>query len=156
MTIAAATPPSAIFSTLPLLALLLVIIAMFRWNRRSKATTKRQLDQLEREFKVIRNEILLVTTNSVPGERTVRTIGYVEALSDAEAASDWEYRLAEKQALLDLARQGLAMGANVIVGLRKSNAHYDQAGSQWRVSRVTYQGTAVVVDRKMPRPESAA
>ncbi|MER2518543.1 MAG: hypothetical protein ABTR92_19465 [Candidatus Accumulibacter phosphatis] len=32
MTIAAATPPSAIFSTLPLLALLLVIIAMFRWS----------------------------------------------------------------------------------------------------------------------------
>ncbi|WP_299161795.1 hypothetical protein, partial [Accumulibacter sp.] len=73
MPIAAATPPSAIFSTLPLLALLLVIIAMFRWNRRSKTTTKRQLDQLEREFKVIRNEILLVTTNAVPGERTVRT-----------------------------------------------------------------------------------
>jgi len=42
------------------------------------------------------------------------------------------------------------------VGLRKSNAHYDQAGSQWRVSRVTYQGTAVVVDRKMPSAESAA
>ncbi len=156
MTIAAASQTSAIFSTLPLLALLLFVIAVFRWNRRSKTTTKRQLDQLERELKVIRNEILLVTTNAVPGERTVRTIGYVEALSEAEAASDWEYRLAEKQALLDLARQGLAMGANAIVGLRKSNAHYDQAGSQWRVSRVTYQGTAVVVDRKIPRAESAA
>jgi cytochrome c-type biogenesis protein CcmH/NrfF len=47
MTIAAASPPSAIFSTLPLLALLLVVIAVFRWNRRSKAVTKRQLDQLE-------------------------------------------------------------------------------------------------------------
>jgi hypothetical protein len=68
------------------------------------------------ELKIIRNEILLVTTNAVPGERTVRTIGYVEALSETEAASDWEYRLAEKQALLDLARQGLAMGANAIVG----------------------------------------
>ncbi|MEF8724907.1 MAG: hypothetical protein V5B30_20830 [Candidatus Accumulibacter delftensis] len=67
-----------------------------------------------------------VTTNAVPGERTVRTISYVEALSEAEAASDRAYRLAEKQALLDLARQGLALGANAIVGLRKSNAHYDQ------------------------------
>jgi uncharacterized protein YbjQ (UPF0145 family) len=52
--------------------------------------------------------------------------------------------------------QELALEANAIVGLRKSNAHYEQAGSQWRMSRVTYQGTAVVVDRKMPSTESAA
>jgi uncharacterized protein YbjQ (UPF0145 family) len=102
------------------------------------------------DLKVIRNEILLVTTNAVPGERTVRTTGQVEALSETEATSGLEYRLAEKQALLDLARQGIAMGANAIVGLRKSNAHHDQAGSQWRVSRVTYQRAAVVIDRGLP------
>jgi uncharacterized protein YbjQ (UPF0145 family) len=80
----------------------------------------------------------------------------VEALSDTEAASDWEYRLAEKQALLGLARQGLGIGANAIVGVRKSNAHYDQAGSKWRVARVTYAGTAVVVDQRLQSTEWAA
>ena len=34
--------------------------------------------------------------------------------------------------------------ANAVVGIKKINAHYDQAGSQWRVSRVAYCGTAVV------------
>jgi hypothetical protein len=116
MTIAAASQTSAIFSTLPLLALLLFVIAVFRWNRRSKAVTKRQLDQLEQQLKIIRNEILLVTTNAVPGERTVRTIGYVEALSEAEAASDWEYRLAEKQALLDLDAPGNCHGGQCHCG----------------------------------------
>ena len=36
-------------------------------------------------------------------------------------------------------------GANAIIGLRKTHAHYDQPGSQWRVSRVIYSGTAIVV-----------
>lgn len=73
------------------------------------------------------------------------TIGYLESVSAVEAASDADYRLAETDALLNLARNALAHGANAIVGLRKTHAHYDQPGSQWRVSRVIYSGTAVVV-----------
>ena len=151
MPIAAATHTSDVLWFLPLFGLLLIVVVMFRWNRRSKATTNRLLEELERELATVRSQILLVTTSAVPGGRTVKTLGYVEALSDTEAASDWEYRLAEKQALLDLARQGLGMGANAIIGVRKSNAHYDQAGSKWRVSRVAYMGTAGVVDQRLAR-----
>ena len=80
-----------------------------------------------------------------PERSIVKTIGFVESMSGIEATSDMDYLLAEREALLALGKQALAMGANAIVGLRKTNTHYDQAGSQWRVSRVTYLGTAVVV-----------
>ena len=145
MTIAAAaTQTSNLLGALPPLALLLMAIAIFRWNRRSKATAAPRRAQLEYELDLIRNQILLVTTDNVPGRRISRTIGYVESLSETEAASDWEYRLAEKDALLRLAKKALGLGANAVVGIRKINAHYDQAGSQWRVSRVIYSGTAIV------------
>ena len=151
MPIAAATQTGDVYWFVPLFGLLLIVVVMFRWSRRCKARTSRRLDELERELATLRSHILLVTTSAVPGVRTVKTLGYVEVLSDTEAASDGEYRLAEKQALLGLARQGLAMGANAIVGVRKSNAHYDQAGSKWRVSRVTYMGTAAIVtDNQTP------
>ena len=125
MPIATASQASSVFWALPLFGLLLFVVAVFRWNRRSKRVTQRRQVDLERDLSQVRDEILMVTTNGVPGARTVKTIGYVEALSDDEAASDWDYRLAEKQALLALARAGLAKGANAIVGLRKSHAHYD-------------------------------
>ncbi|GAB5605752.1 hypothetical protein TK5_18320 [Sideroxyarcus sp. TK5] len=88
--------------------------------------------------------MLLVTTDDVPSFKIAKTLGYVEALSPTEAASDWEYLLAEKDALLRLAQKARDIGANAVVGIRKTNAHYDQAGSRWRVSRVTYCGTAVI------------
>lgn len=146
MTIAAATQSSSLLGVLPLFALLLAGAALIRWGRRSKAKVEPQLDQLERELDLIKNQILLVTTDDLPGIGIgiAKTIGYVEALSPTEAASDWEYRLAEKDALLRLTQKARDIGANAVVGIRKINAHYDQAGSQWRVSRVTYCGTAVI------------
>lgn len=143
MTIAAATTQtSSLLGALPLFAFLLAAVALLRWNRRSKTGIKPH--QFERELNLIRSQILLVTTDNVPGFKIAKTLGYVEALSPIEAASDWEYRLAEKDALLRLAKKARGIGANAVVGIRKTNAHYDQAGSQWRVSRVTYCGTAVI------------
>ena len=144
MTIAAATQTSTLLGGLPLFALLLAVVALFRWNRRSKTRTER-LVQLEHELDLLRNQILLVSTDDVHGTKIVKTFGYVEALSETEAASDLEYRIAEKDALLRLAQKALGIGANTVVGVRKISAHYDQAGSKWRVSRVTYYGTALTI-----------
>ncbi|TXT22440.1 MAG: hypothetical protein FD134_2470 [Gallionellaceae bacterium] len=47
-------------------------------------------------------------------------LGYVEAISPTEAASDWEYRLAEKDALLKLSKKARGIGANAVIGIRKS------------------------------------
>ncbi len=144
MTIAAATQSSSLLGVLPLFALLLAGAALIRWNRRSRTTAVPQIAQLERELDLIKNQILLVTTDDLPGIGIAKTLGYIEALSPTEAASDWEYRLAEKDALLKLAQKARSIGANAVVGVRKTNAHYDQAGSQWQVSRVMYCGTAVI------------
>src|SRR3989338_1778110 len=144
MTIAAVTESGGLLGALPLFALLLAGAVLFRWIRKSKSMTETKLDKLERELDLIRNQILLVTTDDVPGIRIAKTLGYIEALSPIEAASDCEYRLAEKDALLRLAKKARDIGANAVVGIRKTNAHYDQAGSQWRISRVTYCGTAVI------------
>jgi uncharacterized protein YbjQ (UPF0145 family) len=144
MTIAAATESSGLLGALPLFAIFLVGVALFRWIRKSKSMIEPKLDKLEHELELIRSQILLVTTDDVPGCKIAKTLGYIEALSPTEAASDWEYRLAEKDALLRLAKKARDMGANAVVGIRKTNAHYDQAGSQWRISRVTYCGTAVI------------
>ena len=144
MTIAAATQSSSLLGVLPLFALLLAGVALIRWNRRSRTTAVPQIAQLERELDLIKKQILLVTTDDLPGIGITKTLGYIEALSPTEAASDWEYRLAEKDALLRLAQKARSIGANAVVGIRKTNAHYDQAGSQWQVSRVMYCGTAVI------------
>lgn len=146
MTINAVTQTSSLFGAIPLFALLLAGAALFRWNCRSKTTAVPRIAQLERELDLIKNQILLVTTDNVPDRRIVKTIGYVEDISEIEAASDWEYRIAEKDALLRMAKKAKNMGANAVVGVRKINAHYDQAGSQWRISRVAYAGTAVTVN----------
>jgi uncharacterized protein YbjQ (UPF0145 family) len=147
MTIAAASESGGLFGALPLVAIFLAGVALFRWIRKSKSMTEPKLDKLERELNLIRSQILLVTTDDLPGIKIAKTLGYIEALSPTEAASEWEYRLAEKDALLRLAKKARDIGANAVVGIRKTNAHYDQAGSQWRVSRVTYCGTAVVRER---------
>ena len=145
MTVAAATQTSNLLGGLPLFALLLITVALFRWNRRSKTRTER-LVQLEHDLDLLRNQILLVSTDDVNSAKIVKIFGYVETLSETEAASDLEYRIAEKDALLKLARKAQSMGANSVVGVRKINAHYDQAGSKWCVSRVTYCGTALVME----------
>lgn len=146
MTIAAATQSSSLLGVLPLFALLLAGAALIRWGRRTRTTAVLQIAQLEHELDLIKKQILLVTTDDLPGIRIAKTLGYIEALSPTEAASDWEYRLAEKDALLKLAQKARSIGANAVVGIRKTNAHYDQAGSQWQVSRVMYCGTAVICE----------
>jgi uncharacterized protein YbjQ (UPF0145 family) len=130
---------------LPLVAMLLAISILIKWGRQNRHRDTQRHNQLDAELTSIREQLFLVSTESIPERSIVKTIGFVESMSGIEATSDADYLLAEREALLTLGRQALAMGANAIVGLRKTNTHYDQAGSQWRVSRVTYSGTAVVM-----------
>lgn len=145
MSIAAATQTSSFFGWMPIVACILVGVALYRRNRRIKAVDHRRMDRMLLELEAIKHQVLLISTDQPPSRAATRTIGYLESVSAVEAASDADYRLAETDALLNLARNAVAQGANAIVGLRKTHAHYDQPGSQWRVSRVIYSGTAVVV-----------
>jgi len=141
----AAVHTSSLMTWLPLTAILLAVSILIKWGRQNRHRDTTRLNQLDAALASIREQLFLVSTESVPERSIVKTIGFVESMSGIEATSDADYLLAEREALLELGRQALAMGANAIVGLRKTNTHYDQAGSQWRVSRVTYLGTAVVV-----------
>ncbi len=141
----AAVQTSNLMTWLPLGALLLAISILIRWGRQNRYRDTQRLNQLDTALTSIREQLFLVSTESVPERSIVKTIGFVESMSGIEVTSDADYLLAEREALLALGKQALAMGANAIVGLRKINTHYDQAGSQWRVSRVTYSGTAVVM-----------
>ena len=140
----AASHASNLFGTLPVLALLLAGFAFLVWNRRDKALTEKKIAQIDQELDLIRNQITLVTTDGFSEGRILKTFGYIESTSDIEATSAWEYRLAEKEAMLKLARSALSVGANALIGVRKINASYDQSGSRWRISRVAYCGTAVI------------
>jgi uncharacterized protein YbjQ (UPF0145 family) len=141
----AAVQTYSLMTWLPLAAILLAVSILIKWGRQNRHRDTKRLNQLDTALASIREQLFLVSTESVPERSIVKTIGFVESMSGIEATSDADYLLAEREALLELGRQALAMGANAIVGLRKTNTHYDQAGSQWRVSRVTYLGTAVVV-----------
>lgn len=145
MSPAAATHTSSFFGWMPILACVLTGLALYRWNLRNKTVDHRRMDQMLSDLEAIKRQVLLVSTDMPPSRTAIRTIGYLESVSAVEAASDADYRLAECDALLSLARNARAQGANAIVGLRKGHAHYDQPGSQWRVSRVIYSGTAVTI-----------
>jgi len=145
MSLAAATQTSSFFGWMPIVAFVLAGLTLYRWNRRNKTADHRRLDRMLSDLEAIKHQVLLVSTDQPPSKAVIRTLGYLESVSTVEVASDADYRLAECDALLNLARNAVAQGANAIVGLRKTHAHYDQPGSQWRVSRVIYSGTAAVV-----------
>lgn len=145
MSLAAATQTSSFFGWMPIVAFVLAGLTLYRWNRRNTTADHRRMDRMLSDLEAIKHQVLLVSTDQPPSKAVIRMLGYLESVSTVEVASDADYRLAECDALLTLARNALAKGANAIVGLRKTHAHYDQPGSQWRVSRVIYSGTAAVV-----------
>ena len=141
----AAVQTSNFMTWLPLAAMLLAATILITWRRQNRRLDTHRLTQLDTALATIREQVLLVSTDTVPQRKIVKTIGFLESMSGIEVTSDSDYRIAEKEALLGLGRQALSVGANAIVGLCKVHNHYDQAGSQWRVSRVTYSGTAIVL-----------
>lgn len=145
MSPAAATHTSSFFGWMPIVACVLAGVVLYRWHRRNKAVDQLRMNRMLSDLDAIKRQVLLVSTDQPPSRAVIRTLGYLESVSTVEVASDADYRLAECDALLNLARNAVAQGANAIVGLRKTHAHYDQPGSHWRVSRVIYSGTAVVV-----------
>ena len=69
----------------------------------------------------------------------------VTCISESTTSTDRGFRKAEKEALADIMRQGIQMGANALVDLKMTTGSYEQQGSQWMVSKVVYYGTAVKV-----------
>ena len=84
-----------------------------------------------------------VFTHGIPPDRVKETLGMVRGVSDTEAASSRDFRLAEQEALLIMLKQAYDLGANAVVGVALTTGTYETSGSQWQVSRPVYTGTTV-------------
>lgn len=101
--------------------------------------------ELDEDIKNLREKIIVVTSSSLPEREIKGALGNVTGISETAASTDKSFRKAEKEALADIMRQGIQMGANAIVDLKMATGSYEQQGSQWMVSKVVYYGTAVKV-----------
>lgn len=121
-------------------AVLLVALIVFSLLGRSNKTT-----ELDDEIRNLRERIIVVTSTSLPDKAVKSALGNVTGISATSASTDRGFRKAEKEALADVMRQGIQMGANAIVDLKMTTGSYEQQGSKWVVSKVVYYGTAVRV-----------
>jgi uncharacterized protein YbjQ (UPF0145 family) len=117
----------------------ILLLASFIFRKRTS------LDELEKDIQELRERITIVTSNSLPDRAVKSAIGNVTGISATAASTDRGFRKAEKEALADIMRQGIQMGANAIIDLKMTTGSYEQQGSQWMVSKVVYYGTAVRV-----------
>lgn len=103
------------------------------------------LDEIEKDIQVLRERIIVVTSTSLPDKEVKSAIGNVTGISATAASTDRGFRKAEKEALADIMRQGIQIGANAIIDLKMTTGSYEEQGSKWVVSKVVYYGTAVRV-----------
>lgn len=121
-----------------------VIVVILIIAARLRATAK--LADTEEKCKELGEKVLVVTSSAIPGKE-LEIIGVVSGVSDTAASFGEEFKLAEKEALYNLMNRALELGANGVVDLKMSTGSYQQQGSQWMVSKVTYTGTAVLIKR---------
>ena len=121
-------------------AVLFVALVVFSLFGRNNKTA-----ELDDEIRNLRERIIVVTSNSLPDRQIKGAIGNVTGISATAASTDRGFRKADKEALADIMRKGIEMGANAIIDLKMTTGSYEQQGSQWMVSKVVYYGTAVRV-----------
>jgi uncharacterized protein YbjQ (UPF0145 family) len=147
----AGKPDSAV--TALVVALALVAMLEFLFRRISRATTKaeesRNLYRADTFPEVLADALtrtqaqIKVFTYPLPDGKIKETLGMVRGISETEASSGQELRLAEQEALLLMLKQAHDRGANAVVGVSLTTSTYETSGSQWQVSRPVYIGTAV-------------
>jgi len=121
--------------------------------KKREETARVKAEELDKQIQELSQRVLFVTSSTVPGKEIKRVIGAVTGVSKTEASTDAEFKLAEKEALLDIMQKAIELGANAIVDLKMTTGSYEKRvwidiGSQkgYRmVSKVTYTGTAVIV-----------
>ncbi|WP_200248502.1 heavy metal-binding domain-containing protein [Thiococcus pfennigii] len=136
-----------------ILALALVAMMEFLFRRVSRASTKaqesRHLYRADAFPQVLADALsraqaqIKVFTYPLPDGKIKETLGIVRGISETEAGSRQEFRLAEQEALLLMLKQAYDRGANAVVGVRLTTGTYETSGSQWQVARPVYIGTAV-------------
>ncbi|HAK87560.1 MAG TPA: hypothetical protein DCP24_00550 [Nitrospiraceae bacterium] len=111
--------------------ILLPMIWKWQWaTRRTKI--------IDKEIQGLRQRILVVTSNNIPGKEIRDTLGSVTGISSIAAAGGAEVTLAEKEAMLDIINRAISMGANALIDLKMTTSAYEQQGLEGIVSSVLY------------------
>ena len=97
------------------------------------------------ELEELSKEVLVVTSSSIQDQKIIKTLGSVSGTSNMAATSEEESEAAEKEAMVSLMKNAIAMGANGVIDLKITTSTYKQQGNEWIVSKIFYIGTAVTI-----------
>lgn len=126
-----------------IIAILILIIGFNAYNKRKNETAIVELEEAIRQKLA---SITVVSTPEITGKKIRSVIGAVSGKSKTEATSRLEFDRAEKEAMLAIIENAIALGANAIVDLKATTSSYQMQGSKWQTSIAMYTGTAVIVD----------
>ena len=120
----------------------LVFSLVFKEIRRQKRKCA-ALHELSRRLEELKQDLLVVSTPTVPDKKIEQELGEISAES---AVSGSSYRGAEKKALITLMLKAKERGANAIAGLHRERAPYDATRKiQWQAKTIRLAGKAVKI-----------
>jgi len=120
----------------------LVFSLVFKEIRRQKRKWG-ALHELNRRLEELKQDILVVSTPTIPDKKIEQELGEISAES---AVSGSSYRVAEKKALIALMLTAEEKGANAIAGLHRERAPYDATRKiQWQAKTIRLAGKAVKI-----------
>ena len=137
-------------------AILFTVIVVFglAWPFLHAYRLKRRKINLDEEIQGFQNRITVVTSDVIPNRVTERVLGTITGISHIPAANDEERNLADREAMLNLIKQALQMGANAIIGLNMTTEDFEFTepkkflvfpAVKWTATKVIYTGTAIKV-----------
>jgi len=124
--------------------IILAILFVFWRSMREGGKIKEKKERADGEIKDMSESILVVTSSDIPTKEVKEVLGNVTGISSS-ATTEAGFERAEREAMAEVMRRGLEMGANAIIDLRMTTGSYEQQGAKWMVTRVVYNGTAVKI-----------
>jgi len=130
---------SALLVIVPFVLIFSLVFKEIRRQKRKWAA----LHKLSRRLEELKEDILVVSTPTVPDKKIEQELGEISAES---AVSGSSYRVAEKKALIALMLTAEEKGANAIAGLHRERAPYDATRKiQWQAKTIRLAGKAVKI-----------
>lgn len=128
---------SALLAIVPFVLVFSLVFKEIRSQKRKWAA----LHELSRRLEELKQDILVVSTPTVPDKKIEQELGEISAES---AVSGSYYKVAETKALIALMLKAKEREANAIVGLHRERAPYDATRKiQWQARTIRLVGKAV-------------
>jgi uncharacterized protein YbjQ (UPF0145 family) len=111
---------SALLVIVPFVLIFSLVFKEIRKQKRKWAV----INELNRRLEELKQEILVVSTPTIPDKKIEQKLGKISAES---AISGSQYKLAETRALIFLMLTAKGKGANAIVGFHRERSPYEVA-----------------------------